>query len=587
VWVEGGALVIEKRAGVATDVSSISETIGSRLTDRLRSLGPKTQALAAFLGYCVVSTAIWGPGVLGHLSTSYWGVISGDMRYYSWFFAWWPRALLSGWNPLLTHVLWTPHATNMAWVTSIPGPSLLMTPVTILLGPVVAVNLLALAAPPLSAWGCYLLCRRITSRFWPAAAGGYLFGFSTYEIAQMQGHLNLVLVFCAPLCVYLVLRHLDGSMGRRRFVLLLAATLALQLSISTEVFATMSVFGAIAMGGAFPFGPRERRGELLRTGGLIGLSYLGAGLFMSPLLFYATKSFPVPPRDVVRQSVDALGFVVPRTYELVGGHAFRRSSQPFTASLVEDGAYLGVPLLLVLVCYGLTRRRERLTWFLLGLTALFAVAAMGPVLHIAGRMSITLPWRIAIGLPLLKFAQPDRFTVYVALAVGVIASIWLASAGPLRQWKWGLVGVAAITLLPNVAQRTYAANHEPVYQPAFFTQGEYRNYLTPGENVVIIAPTHDDSLLWQADASMSLNNVLGATQERQLAGSFDELVAFDLLDDQPQSVDPGTLSIFLQLHDVGAVIIAPAVAANWAPLMQDLRLIPQQVGGVILYVRHA
>jgi hypothetical protein len=306
---------------------------------------------------------------------------------------------------------------------------------------------------------------------------------------------------------------------------------------------------------------------------------------MGPLLFYATKSFPIPPRELVRQSVDALGFVVPRTYELVGGHAFHRLSQQFTPPPVEDGAYLGVPLLLVLVCYALTRHRERLTWLLLGLTALFGVAAMGSVLHIAGRMSIALPWRIAIGLPLLKFAQPDRFSVYAALTIGVIASIWLAGAGPWRRWRWGLVGVAAIALLPNVTQRTYAPNHEPVYQPTFFTQATYRNYLTRGENVLIISSIHDDSLLWQADASMSFNDVLGATQERQLAGSFDQQVAFDLLDDRPQSVDPGTLSIFLQLHDVEAVIIAPAVAANWSPLMQDLRLVPQQVGGITLYER--
>src|SRR5207253_473088 len=98
---------------------------------------------------------------------------------------------------------------NLAWVTALPGPSLLLAPVTLAFGPIVSSNLLALAAPALAAWAAYLLCHHLTGRFWPSIAGGFVFGFSSYEMAQMRGHLNLLLTFPIPLAVLLVVRQLD------------------------------------------------------------------------------------------------------------------------------------------------------------------------------------------------------------------------------------------------------------------------------------------------------------------------------------------------------------------------------------------
>src|SRR5207249_3942528 len=111
----------------------------------------------------------------------------------------------------------------------------------------------------------------------------------------------------------------------------------------------------------------------------------------------------------------------------------------------------------------------------------------------------------------------------------------------------------------------------------------YRNYLTPGETVLIIPPTRDDNLLWQADANMSFNNALGGVQAGRRAAFFDRRLLVDMLNDRPSGVDVGSLSIFLELHHVRAVILSPADASRWTPLMRDLRLTPRKVGGVILF----
>lgn len=68
-------------------------------------------------------------------------------------------------------------------------------------------------APTLSAWAAYMLCRRVTGGFWPSLAGGYVFGFSSYEL----GHLNLSLVFIPPLIGYLLVLRLEKAVRPSTF----------------------------------------------------------------------------------------------------------------------------------------------------------------------------------------------------------------------------------------------------------------------------------------------------------------------------------------------------------------------------------
>ena len=78
--------------------------------------------------------------------------------------------------------------------------------------------------PALAAWTAFLLCRYLTRSLWPSIVGGYLFGFSSYLLAQdgYGGHLNLGAVFLLPLIVLAILRYLDGRLDARGLVLRLA-----------------------------------------------------------------------------------------------------------------------------------------------------------------------------------------------------------------------------------------------------------------------------------------------------------------------------------------------------------------------------
>jgi len=139
----------------------------------------------------------------GELSASYIGK-TNDPTVYMWLLSWWPYAISHRLNPVITHAVWAPGGFNLAWTTSMPLPALIAAPITTAFGPMVAYNILCFAAPAFSAWAGFLLCRDITADYAAGMVGGYVFGFSAYMLAEIRGHLPLVLIFPVPLAALLV-----------------------------------------------------------------------------------------------------------------------------------------------------------------------------------------------------------------------------------------------------------------------------------------------------------------------------------------------------------------------------------------------
>ena len=58
-----------------------------------------------------------------------------DSSAYMWFFAWWPDAIGDGFGAIHTEHVFVPEGYNLAWTTAMPGPSLLLAPLTLAAGP--------------------------------------------------------------------------------------------------------------------------------------------------------------------------------------------------------------------------------------------------------------------------------------------------------------------------------------------------------------------------------------------------------------------------------------------------------------------
>jgi hypothetical protein len=507
--------------------------------------------LVALLLFAGLSLLLLGPWILSRMSTWLLSVQPQDGSIFVWMFRWWPYALAHHIDPLYTTAAWAPGGINLAWVTSVPALGVAMTPVTLAFGPLVAFNLVQLAAPALAAWTGYLLCRKIVGSFGPALVGGLCFGFSPFLMGEVgQGHPNLSLAFLIPAAAYLVLRLAEGSIKPRWFVPVLGVLLAVQIYLSTEVFATMTLVGALAglVGLAVGGGPARQR--LRRVVGPVAGAY-GVALVLAAPLLYAAFTRPVPYKPVLygglshgaQSAADLLGYVIPGRFTILGGQFGHRWG------VDGDPWYFGIPLILLLILFLITEWRQRRTWVIAASLALTLVLSIGGSLAVFG--AHVLPWRLLAALPVLGRAQPGRLVSYAFLFFGIAVAIWLAR--PTRPWlRWALAVLALLVILPNVASNEWA-RRVPV--PRLLTTGAYREYLTPGETVWIVEGFHSRQMIWQADTGFWF----------RLAGGFFGVTPSGLRPAVAQAqLGKGSVSgtsaadvrAFLRSHRVGAVLMA-------------------------------
>jgi hypothetical protein len=530
----------------------------------------------------------------------------GDPTAYMWALVWWPHALLNGLNPFISGVVWTPEGGNVASSALMPAASLAMAPITAIFGPLFSYNVLSLLGPVLAAWFAFRLCRYVTGRWLPSLLGGYVFGFSSYVLGHGTGHVNLILIFLVPAGVHLVLLWLDERVSARRFVVLMTAIITLQFLLSSEVLLTALLAGGVALILGFVWSPprRQRIRQLIPRVLLAGAI---SAVLVSPDLYYALKGLAPNPSVnwAVKSSVesaDPLNYVLPTPVTWVG-HAltdsvavkFNSRNGGATGNYSESGAYVGLPLLVIVVLFGLAHRRQAVAKVLLGTLAVLFVASLGAHLHIANppdppgttyTPSIPLPWRLVDHLPALDHVLPVRLAMFVSLVVALIVALWLAEPAR-RPWAKLLLAVAGVVLLlPNQTLPYWRG--QPV-DPPFFTTQLYKDHLRPDETVLVIPyGLNGNSMLWQAETGMYFRMAGGYVAPEVPVGYWRDPVARVLLyPDQEGPVTPERLRLplrdFIVRRGVGAVIIATSSPAPWAAVIESLGVRPTRVGDVLFY----
>ncbi len=291
----------------------------ARLAGAARRLPPAVQGLVALVVYLVVWVATRAFPLLHHPGLPELGQGGFDPNFYVWALHWWPYALGHGLNPLFSNRIGAPAGYNLAWVTTVGPLALLMAPVTLTAGPVVSFNLLVVAAVPVSGWGAFVLCRRLTGRFWASLAGGAAFAFSAFEMNHSYaGQLNLSFSVLLPLIGYLMVCWRDGAIGPRAFVAWTALAMTVQVYLFLETFADLTVvlIAGFAVGAALA--GRAARPRVARLALLTGIAYVIALVLSAPLTGYALAHRPPGfTRENVTSSVALNGLVVP-----VRGHDF-------------------------------------------------------------------------------------------------------------------------------------------------------------------------------------------------------------------------------------------------------------------------
>jgi hypothetical protein len=542
-------------------------------------------AVIALALYFVLAIAFFARGVAPVPARTVVGDAGADKSIFMWSFVWWPHALGHLQDPLAANVVWAPHGIDLAWAATAPGAALLASPLTLLAGPVVAYNVLAVAAPALGAWTAFLLARHVTSALAPALVGGFVFGFSSYELGHTVGHLNLTLVFLVPVCALLAVLRFEQRLSRRRFVLQLALALIGQFLFSTEVFGFV-LFGGIvyATFALWRFGAGERVlvASIIREA---ATAVLVCGIVLAPYLVHAFVARDAQPRRSPNaESADVLNYVVPTRRTWVRPPGSERIVERFTATGAERGAYLGAPIVAALALFALRRRRRPAETALLLTLGVMILSSLGSRIRVGGHIVGVGPWEVPAKLPISDGALPVRLTMLVALLAGLVCAIWLAEEGGRKAGRWALALLGVVALLPTFSQRLWSAE---VPHSTFFETHRYERSLEPGETVLVLPYGPAGwSLLWQAEAGMRFRLVGGhfgvrtTPREARWAPVYAAFSTGTL----PTS-GPASIRRFLEAHRVDVVVVGPGTPAKVRSLVTRVlpSLVPARSGDALVY----
>ncbi len=540
---------------------------------------------AIFGLYALISLIFFARALPFHPGTFYIGRDT-DPPQTMWFFNWWRYSLSHGLNPFFTDLVWTPVGINLAWTALVPLLAWIAIPLQLTVGEPATYNLLVLLALPVAALSAFLLCRRITGALWPSVLGGYIFGFSPYMLGHALEHLLLMAVFPVPLVALVTLKRLDAEISARRFAILLATLLTAQFLCSVELFTTLTIVGGFSLLLALLLFNGDLRARLVGLIAPIAAAYVVAGAVLSPYLFsMLAHRFP---HDSVwlpgNYSADLLAFVIPTEALMLGtGAAAATVTHTFQAHLSENGAYLGIAVIIFVEVFRRRYWREPIGKFLTILFVVLAIATMGPSLHVAGRPGIWMPWAIVDRLPLLSIALPIRFMMYEFLVVAIMVAMWFSSSSARPLTKWIAAAVILVSLAPNLHASFWVSD---LHIPAFFTDRTYATELQPRE-IILPLPwgQRGNSMYWQMQSDMYFRMAGGYTGEfapfefarMPVANYF--YGALDL----PETGDQ--LKAYIARFRVQAVVADPKEAHfdSFQPTFAALGVAPLNEKGVALY----
>ncbi|HEV3498535.1 MAG TPA: hypothetical protein VHA34_19525 [Actinomycetes bacterium] len=469
-----------------------------RLARRLRP-GPQPLFLLAFLGLAMWMFApAWSSPTTRTLEGG-----DGDPAIFMWFLRWVPFALEHGHDLLVTHYLNYPDGVNLMWNTSLPLPGLLLTPVTEAWGPVLSFNLLLVLAYGLSAWCAYLAIRRFARGHLAAAVGGLIYGFSPAMRVQSH-HLHMSLAFLVPL---MLLALHEILVRQRRSPWLVGTGLGLmagaQLLIGEELLAMTALLGFAMFLLVVLTNLRRLRERWAYAAKAFSVALvMAAAIIVWPL----SVQFGGPQRihgDIQKTnySNDLQGFILPGWPQALTWEGAGELAAGFAGG---NSAYLGLPLLLVLVVLGVRWRASPVVRAGLVLMAVAAMLSLGPTLLVGGEdTGIPLPWAFFEDLPLLPSLIPARLAQLTALFAGLLVALFLQAVWTGGGWRRpAAIVVAVAVLLPLWPSGTIASAE--VATPSFFTGPAVQT--VPRDSVALVLPwpyrRTSLAMTWQAEAGL-------------------------------------------------------------------------------------
>ncbi len=471
---------------------------------------------------------------------------AGDADLFSWYLRYAATAVGHGHLPaLVTSAMNTPVGVNLMWNTSLLLPGVLLTPVTLLLGPQVSLVVLTTVGFAGSAWALFGVLRRWQLSTAAAALAGAVYGFSPALLHSAVGHYNLLLGILPPLIVDAGVRVAAGPLypaGREprdpvgrswagrgwgrvpapvRAGAWLGLLVAAQVFISEELALITALTGVLAVAALAAVRPTAAVRRILPAaaglivGGAVTLALAGPALwtqFRGPLVQHG----PLYPPDYYVN--EPSGFVTPSAYLFFHTAGSATTAAGYHGGLTEYLAYLGWPLIIVLALAAVVSWRRPA-----GLAAAFTLVML-VIFSFGGHPqtggvpdpSVSLPWHWLEEHQLLSSILPDRLSILADGAAAVLLAVGtdevagrLAARRRLRagdrpasagQVPAVVLTVAVLACLPLLPRPLPAGTTTPL--PHGWSATFTALHLPAGAAVLVVpVPTNilTAAMRWQAD----------------------------------------------------------------------------------------
>lgn len=395
-----------------------------------------------FLIYALLTLVMTYP-VVARLNTHLVG--DGDDMWVHYWNGWWVKRILrQGGDVHHTSLLFHPTGAsllyhNFAWVNIAFWLGL-----EPLIGGVSAYNVIYLLHITLCGLGMFLLVRRLTRSHAIAFISGLVFAFWPYRMLDVN-HPNMISTEGFPLLMLVLFRLFQDERPIREGIIagLLTALIGYmrwQLLILAGFLVVLYLIYTLIW---------ERQLWNWRTVAGLVLTGVVAAVLMAPALYPLLRdqlvhggSGEIYTMNVTDRKQDLLTWIVPQIQHPLSG-CYNRLFHPYTHAWIGSrfSAFLGHLAVVLSVIGVVKRRREKQTWFWLGLGVLCFVFALGPyllynrVLH----TNIPMPYRLIGWLPPIRMLRyPHRFNALLAVPVAVLGGY---GALAIQEWlanrRWG------------------------------------------------------------------------------------------------------------------------------------------------------
>jgi hypothetical protein len=334
----------------------------------------------------------------------------GDNLYFQWELWWFKRAILDlKISPFYSPDLYYPVGMDLSRDEVTPSNTLLGLPLTALLGPTAAYNLLLLTSFVLTGYGIYRIVFEGTGNRWAGLLAGIAASIAPYRMAHLAGHLNLM----ATQWIVLTLLFLGRWFKDQRPGAMVLAGLFFALNGLAAWYyfyigtITVGFYLLIRSWPLVPFWRQRRAWSGLLFFGLISL------LLVLP---FALPMLKLRDQGLLERSIAGLeaygaspaNFLLPNPWHPLWGSLTWKAFPSQWGAVVEQNLTLGVSVLLLafLGTVAYCRNREVRLWLFLAVVS--AILAMGPVLKWNNHR-----WEFDLPVLAVQLAEQTGFTYFL------------------------------------------------------------------------------------------------------------------------------------------------------------------------------